>query len=129
VSTHSERGPCGADRMSLQDQTPPRVPDKRAAVFRHERRKRYACLPKPIDHAGLFRPPERKRVPTANRHDVLRTLDVDDRPPRILRLCRSATVVDGASSQDLTPLPLTADALMAYYSNTMSDVRKSPCPS
>jgi hypothetical protein len=27
---------------------------------------------------------------------------LDDRPPRILVLCRSAAVVDGASSQDLT---------------------------
>jgi hypothetical protein len=115
--------------MSLQDQTPPRVPDKRAAVFRHERRKRSARLPKPIDHAGLFRPPERKRVHTANRRDVPRTFDLDDRPPRIPVLCRSAAVVDGASSQDLTPVPLTADALMAYYSNTMLAARKSSCPS
>jgi hypothetical protein len=66
--------------VSLQDQTPPRGPDKRAVVFRHERRKRSACLPKPIDHAGLFRPPERKRVHTANRRDVLRTFGLDDCP-------------------------------------------------
>ena len=48
-------------------------PAARARPSRHR-------LPKPIDHAGLFRPPERKRVHTANRRDVLRTFDLDDRP-------------------------------------------------
>jgi hypothetical protein len=47
---------------------------------RHERQRRGARLPKPIGHVGLFRPPEHQLVDAADRRDVLRTFDLDDRP-------------------------------------------------